>query len=400
MTSKTFTSGTVVDSPWLNDVNTSTYTTVPAITTKLSPVTSISTFSGTVLPSADAPTFRTAIAAAASGTNGDITSMTTLSSINGGQLAGLRNALINGDFRITQRGSSIATTSDANPTPGYTADRWYVYHNQAIGSAGTCTFPAGPTNVTGLPYGNILTITSATQTIVSHVSQRIESANCKYMAGQTVTLSYWVYQNTGGNVSFTPKLGYPASTDTFTLANITDIASTGAVTIPSGTWTKVTRVFSVPTAAITGLVVDLGNISMVGGNLISFAAAQLEVSSVATQFEQRPYGLELALCQRYLPAFNAKSTSDLICNAYAFSSTTVVCVYPFSIQPRVPPTGVTTQFQFSSTSSFVGSAIAFGTGSLNVGSVNLTVAGATAGQGGSLQAINSAAQILWTGCEL
>jgi hypothetical protein len=33
MTSKTFTSGTVIDADWLNDVNTATYTTVPALGT-------------------------------------------------------------------------------------------------------------------------------------------------------------------------------------------------------------------------------------------------------------------------------------------------------------------------------------------------------------------------------
>jgi hypothetical protein len=39
MTSKTFTSGTVIDAPWLNDVNTATYTTVPALNTTVSGLT-------------------------------------------------------------------------------------------------------------------------------------------------------------------------------------------------------------------------------------------------------------------------------------------------------------------------------------------------------------------------
>jgi len=49
MTSKTFTSGTVVDSPWLNDVNTATYTSVPALQTKTANLPTVSTFAGTMM---------------------------------------------------------------------------------------------------------------------------------------------------------------------------------------------------------------------------------------------------------------------------------------------------------------------------------------------------------------
>ena len=45
---------------------------------------------------------------AESGVNDDITSLGALASMNGGQLAGLRNRIINGGMDIAQRGTSFA----------------------------------------------------------------------------------------------------------------------------------------------------------------------------------------------------------------------------------------------------------------------------------------------------
>jgi len=85
MTSKTFVPGTVVDSPWLNDVNTATYTTVPAqqtdivaLQTKTTNLPTVSAFAGTMMDDVDAVSVRSTIGAAAAGTNSDITSMTAL----------------------------------------------------------------------------------------------------------------------------------------------------------------------------------------------------------------------------------------------------------------------------------------------------------------------------------
>ncbi len=53
-------------------------------------------------------------------TTGDV--QTT--SLNSGPLAGFRNQIINGDFRVWQRGTSINVTTGNNT---YTADRWFVF---------------------------------------------------------------------------------------------------------------------------------------------------------------------------------------------------------------------------------------------------------------------------------
>ena len=56
-----------------------------------------------------------------------------------------------------------------------------------------------------------------------------------------------------------------------------------------------------------------------GKNFV-FSNVQLEEGSVATPFEQRPYGLELSLCQRYYntitsPVYNSATVSDASVNS-------------------------------------------------------------------------------------
>ena len=90
---------------------------------------------------------RTALGAAASGANTDITSLGNIVSINGGQLAGMRNLLINGNLAINQRVYVSGTaTSGANQ---YTIDRWRVVTSgqaltfTASGNGNSITAPAG-----------------------------------------------------------------------------------------------------------------------------------------------------------------------------------------------------------------------------------------------------------------
>lgn len=84
---------------------------------------------------------------AKAGANADITSLGSLASINGAQLAGMRNLLINGNLAINQRGYVSGTaTSGANQ---YTLDRWRVVTSgqslvfTASGNGNSMTAPAG-----------------------------------------------------------------------------------------------------------------------------------------------------------------------------------------------------------------------------------------------------------------
>lgn len=144
----------------------------------------------------------TQAASTIAGLTGWMANPTAVQSINGGQLAGMRNRLINGDMRVNQRGFSGVWADISNTA--YGPDRWKR---------------SGLTNK----------------------AQIVEAGNFK-----------------------------PSTVHTLSGVGVT----TSQVTSPaSGNWAII-----VPNGATN---------------------VMLEEGTIATPFENRPYGLELALCQRY-----------------------------------------------------------------------------------------------------
>ena len=169
---------------------------------------------------------------------------------------GFRNKIINGDFRINQRGY----TSGSNLASGaYGFDRWKSNY----------------TNTT-------LTFTSAPQ-------------------GQTVTI------NVGGSVrQIIERANMPAGTYvlSWTGTAIGSVFNSGA-TAPVGVLSPLV----VTLDGSADVVVEFGP---AGAGTATLGNVQLEAGSVASAFERRPIGTELALCQRYYE----KSTSlDILVTA-------------------------------------------------------------------------------------
>jgi hypothetical protein len=221
-------------------------------------------------------------------------------SINDGPISGTRNRIINGNFDVWQRGT--ATGSWVAPvTNFYWPDRWVFTSNGTggNGSASQQAFSAGQTDVPGEPtYFLRWQITSAASgqtTGGSYVEQRIEDV--RTFAGQTATLSFYA-KGTGTlpNIYATQTFGSGGSSQVvYTLAS--------SVTL-NANWTKYTYTFTF--GSLSGKTIGtnhyVGVTFMVPINstyTFDLAQVQFEPGPVATPFERRIFGQELALCQRY-----------------------------------------------------------------------------------------------------
>ncbi len=239
-----------------------------------------------------------------------------------------RNKIINGAMEIDQRrGGALVNPAVAG---NYYLDRWYYNASQAskfsVGlNAGSVTPPPG--FVSYLGYTS-LSAYAVTATDTFYFSQRIEGINTIDLAfgsasAKTITISFWVRSSLTG--TFGGNIGNSAGNRTYVFSFAINAANTWeykTVTIPgdtTGTWLKDTGIglelrinlgsganYSGASGSwgTSNLVAPTGAVSVVGTNGATFyiTGVQLEVGPGATSFERRPYGAELALCQRYFAA--------------------------------------------------------------------------------------------------
>jgi hypothetical protein len=238
-------------------------------------------------------------------------------------LQGFRNRIINGGMQIDQRNAGASVT----PNQSYTLDRW-LYENTQTGkvtiqqNAGSVTPPVGFTNYLGVTSTSAYSVLTGDTFLITH---RIEGYNVADLAwgtanAKTVTLSFWVRSSLTG--TFGGSLGnvnasrsYPFSY-TIASANTWEYKTVTVAGDTSGTWNTVNGrglgiTFGLGSGATfsgtagawasANLVQPTSTVSVVGTNGATFyiTGVQLEAGSVATPFERRPFGTELALCQRY-----------------------------------------------------------------------------------------------------
>ena len=235
--------------------------------------------------------------------NGDV----KLASINGGPLAGFRNRIINGNFDLWQRGTSF-TTSD------YGVDRWA---HSRIGTTHTATrqaFTLGQTDVPGEPTYYCRTVVSSVAGAGNYALLRQRIEDVRTFAGQQVTISFWAKADATKNISIELEQsfgngGSPSS----------EVEGIGTTKVSIGaSWQKITITATIP--SISGKTLGTSGGSWLAlfiwfdagssfnartdslgqqSGTFDIAQVQIEPGPVATPFEQRPIGTELALCQRY-----------------------------------------------------------------------------------------------------
>jgi len=212
-------------------------------------------------------------------------------SLNSGPLAGMRNVLVNGDFRIWQRGSGPFSTTTPSSSE-YAADRWYVGTNNIAVSR----------NAVNTPFVEsfdraVQSTTSGNFSLAQMVELKSQGSNSQFYVGSTWTLSFWA-KHDPGDVDIR-VLGQFAD-DSPGANGVSVFDQTGGTGLVAGNnWQRLSFTFTVgATAALTnkGLAVYIRAATT---GTFTLTGIQLESGPVATPFEHRPIGTELALCQRY-----------------------------------------------------------------------------------------------------
>ena len=292
-----------------------------------------------------------------------------------------RNLVINGDFSINQRGNASSTSSGFQ-----VADRWEMYMNgnnanftQSLSdvAAGTTPYELG--------FRKAFKVLNAGQSgpdtgDTIRFQQKVEDKNIATSgwnyksASSYLTCSFWAKASVAQSYLF----NILARSDEGSASDIRNFSSTFALS--ANTWTKVT--VKIPGSSVltfdndTGRGLDIaiwpfmGTFNTTSGHTVDTWATysssdlapdmtstwwttsnatfeitgfQLEVGDVATDFEHRSYGDELARCQRYyyLHAHGATADSNSnapVANAANYNSTVSFGVVHFPVTMRSFPT--------------------------------------------------------------
>ena len=237
--------------------------------------------------------------------------------------AGRRNLIINGDFQVSQRGDYSSATAATNSA--YYLDRFKM----AI-SLATATVQH---NEVVLPNGvkTMAMKVAATSDSSGYLGVRHVIEDFRVLSGQVVTASMWV-RTTLKDLTFRHD-----STTNF-----------GDTIAPDGEWHYHTATYQMPTItaagtganqttlAIINYIDGVGGAGTTNGQYFEVAQVQLELGKVATPFEHRSYGEELALCQRYFETI--KDNKDMICVATSFSDQAAYGSIDYKVEKRATPT--------------------------------------------------------------
>jgi len=274
---------------------------------------------------------------------------------------GFKNRIINGAMTANQYVSSAVTLSSSVQFP---LDRFGVAKSSGatITAQQSSTAPAGFSN--SIKFA-VTTGASPSSSDYNVFFQRIEGYNFADLNwgtanAKSATVSFWVQSSVTGTYSIYIRSG---DNNLSYLANYT-ISS-------ANTWQQVSITITPPTSGTFNtnntqaiqMSWDLGSgstyqgtantwlsggyvytgtqtpLSAVTGATFYITGVQLEVGTQATSFDYRPYGTELALCQRYYQYLGGSTTSGDQYIASGMCNTTVQArfSYIFPVPMRTSP---------------------------------------------------------------
>jgi hypothetical protein len=304
------------------------------------------------------------------------------------QLIG-KNRLINGAMNVDQVHAGASQTFTAASAIAYCVDQWYA----------SCT----GANITGqrASIAGGYTLTGSAGNTGTLLGQRIESLNVADIANTNVTAQIKVSSTSLTAVTWN---AYSANTqDNFSAKTLIATGNLVIGTVP----TVYNFSFNTGPNAANGIAIEFVTGALLGGQTLTYSTAQLESGVVATTFERRPYGTELALCQRFIPAIATTQTNELRGVGQCIAATQAIINIQFLVQPRIPPTG----FVASPIGNFFiwdANSTAISLAGLSLTKANLQTAqlsavvgsGIVAGNATFLQFSSAGSFMFFTGCQL
>ena len=328
-----------------------------------------------------------------------------------------RNLIQNGSFIVHQRGGTTTTSS-------FLLDRWYV---SSFG--GTATFSQG-TETSGIVYEkglvNYHRITNTANSTGSGAYRYVRQA----IEAQNLLKSGWNYKNANAKITLSFYVRSSVAQNFYGYLRLSDSPDsryafeTGSLS--ADTWTKVTKVIPGYTSANidndngSGMEVLIAPFwgtagtdsgvtlntwaSFNGGQrtpdyattwggtdgaTFDVTGVQLEVGSVATDFEHRSFGQELALCQRYFyPYLRGTDNYENIALGFNYNSTTGMVLLEPPVEMRATPTLTSSGTIAADDDTSIGLTFQ-GQGSVRCFRCNITSHSKTSGQGFQLRSHNS-----------
>ena len=263
--------------------------------------------------------------------------------------SGFRNIVINGDMKIAQRSTSVASiTSSAYNT----LDRWYL----GLGTLGTWTMSKSTDVPSGYGFANSLKLDNTTADAspasgdTMLLSQFFEGQNLQYLKKGTanavsLTASFWVkstktgtficeLQDTDNSRSISKSYTVSAS-NTWEFKTITYAGdTTGAFTNDNGdslclnfwlgagsTYTSGTLATSWASTTSANRAVGQVNIADSTSNDWLITGVQLEAGTSATDFEFLPIDVSLGRCLRYYEKITAEANTQLFGAGFNYNTT-------------------------------------------------------------------------------
>jgi hypothetical protein len=275
---------------------------------------------------------------------------------------GRRNRVINGDFKVWQRGAGFSASFASPANASYVADRWKYQHD---GTQGTRTLSCYALSQSERASVKALTGSAPTHALrwnqstagsgqgFKRIAQFVENLSQFQSCAVTVSFVAWVASGTldvFSNSAATYGTGGAPSADEVVVANGVHVVTTTPQRF-SNTFTV--SDFSGKTFGTDGLhtsAITCGiNPPLNTAHDLFITDVQFEIGEVATRFDRRQFAEELRDCQRYFwksfvyataPATNAGNTGSINwaavgVGAVASRSTEVAFPVPMRLAPTV-----------------------------------------------------------------